>query len=690
MHVLFLLLSFISAFLLFQVQPVISKFILPWFGGSPGVWTTCMLFFQVVLFAGYAYAHAVVKLHPRTQKIVHTSLILLALLFLPIAPSNFWKPSGLEEPSMRILLLLLGTVGLPYFILSSTSPLTQVWFYHQFRDRSPWRLYALSNFGSLAALLTYPILIEPYFDVVLQTWIWSVGFILFAAISILLAKSGSMVVDRSVLTVTQLVEKNAHNDVSWWRRLLWVLLPMMASVLLLASTNHVCQDVAVIPFMWVIPLSLYLITFIFSVEFERYYVRPLFSLVAIGVIGYTALEKVFINRSPWNWDPTPNYLYDLGWSLGAMFLGALLCHAELARLKPRHSDLTAFYLHMSAGGALGGLLVSQLAPRVFVTYLEWPLALMGSFVVAIASLGVSIWRIRRRTIRLLLGSTLVGVGAFAVLFLADSTLKIDHRLERMRNFYGSINVDEDYDTGLESVYRTLTHGGIIHGMQNMADAHREEPVSYYGRTTGIGRALELLSKKEDAHVAIVGMGAGTVACYARPGQKWRFYEINPEIPRLARKHFTYLADAEKRGAKIETILGDARLMLERESDQRFDLLLLDAFSGDSIPVHLLTQQAFEIYRRHMKPNGIVVVHVTNSYLALAPVVQQQAEQLKWKTARFITEEEGDHDATDYIWMTDNEKVIQNISADEPANEEPVDVPLWTDKRYDLFRILMLK
>lgn len=690
MHVLFLLLSFISAFLLFQVQPLISKFILPWFGGSPAVWTTCMLFFQVVLFVGYAYAHAVVKLAPRVQKWLHTGLVLLSLIFLPIAPGDFWKPSGLEEPSIRILLLLLGTVGLPYFILSSTSPLTQVWFCRRFQDRSPWRLYALSNVGSLVALLTYPVLIEPYFDVVLQTWVWSFGFILFAVISILLAKRGSLPAEPTAITATQQIDKSDHIPVPWWQRLLWILLPMMASVLLLASTNHVCQDIAVIPFMWVIPLSLYLLTFIISFEFENYYVRPLFSLLAIGVIGTTALEKVIANLPSWSWDPTPNYLYDLAWSFGAMFLGALLCHAELARLKPRRSGLTVFYLCLSAGGALGGLLVSQLAPRIFVTYLEWPLALICGFVVAVVALGVSIWKTCARTIRLLLCSAVAGLGVFSVAFLAESTLKVDHRLERTRNFYGAVNVDEDYDTGLESTYRTLTHGGIIHGMQNIADAHREEPVTYYGPTTGIGQSLAALSEKQDAHVAIVGMGAGTVACYARPGQRWRFYEINPEIPRLARKHFTYLADAEKRGAKIETILGDARLMLDREEHQQFDLLLLDAFSGDSIPVHLLTQEAFEIYRRHMKPNGIIVVHITNTYLALAPVVLKQAQIMKWKTARVITEEDGDHDATDYICMTQNQAFIQKVMVDEPAHQEPVNVPLWTDKRYDLFRILMLK
>jgi hypothetical protein len=273
--------------------------------------------------------------------------------------------------------------------------------------------------------------------------------------------------------------------------------------------------------------------------------------------------------------------------------------------------------------------------------------------------------------------------------LQRQTLAVDERLERVRNFYGAVNVDEDWDDGLENTYRTLTHGGIIHGMQNMGAAYREEPVTYYGRQTGIGKALENIRGRADARVAIVGMGAGTAACYAQAGQQWRFYEINPEIPRLARKHFTYLADAERRDAKVTTILGDARLMLEREPAQGFDVLLLDAFSGDAIPVHLLTQEAFAIYRRHMKPEGVIVVHVTNSYLALAPVVEGLAADMGWKTARVFTEEDGDHDSTDYLLLARTDDFLKTISVDQPENQEPESIPLWTDRRHNLFEILML-
>ncbi len=779
MYLLFSLLSLLSAFLLFQVQPVISKFILPWFGGSPGVWTTCMLFFQVVLFGGYAYAHGLSRLRPRAQWLVHSALILGALAFLPIVPGDFWKPVGGEPPVGRILLLLLGTVGLPYFVLSSTSPLTQVWFTRAMPGRSPWRLYALSNLGSLAALLSYPSLIEPVWDVTTQTWIWSAGFVAFAVMSLWLVKRTRHLAEAPA-TEAQPSAAEPVASPSWGRRLLWVILPAAASALLLATTNHVSQDVAVVPFMWVVPLSLYLLSFIICFEHERWYASWAWALPTMAVLFVTALGKKLTLTA----EPMPNYLFALGWSFAAVFLACMVCHGELARLKPKAGHLTEFYLLMSLGGALGGLLVSLVAPRVFVTYLEWPLGLILCFVIAWLAWAAWVWRTglkrlvltlsalvlaglamfwlagrhvapeadkttwhstlaeilagivksfggwasslpetTRRALEALDSARAMSAGAAAgivILLLAwlvyrrprravhfliilislifgilgfhrlqRQTLAVDDRLERVRNFYGAVNVDEDWDDGLENTYRTLTHGGIIHGMQNMGAAYRQEPVTYYGHQTGIGKALDNLKGRADARVAIVGMGAGTTACYAKAGQQWRFYEINPEIPRLARKHFTYLADAESRGAKVNTVLGDARLMLEREPDQGFDVLLLDAFSGDAIPVHLLTQEAFAIYRRHMKPDGVIAVHVTNTYLALAPVVESLAADMGWKTTRVITEEDGDHDSTDYILLARGDDFLKTIPADQPENQEPKSVPLWTDRRHNLFEILML-
>lgn len=688
------LLSLLSAFLLFQVQPVISKFILPWFGGSPGVWTTCMVFFQCVLFAGYAYAHALTRLRPRTQAVLHTLLMLAALALLPIAPGDAWKPAGDEDPAGRILLLLLATVGLPYFILSSTSPLTQVWFTRMVPGGTPWRLYALSNVGSLAALLSYPFFFEPLLDVGTQTWLWSGAFVVFALLSIALvwrASRADAAPDTPAGEKTGVLVQApaaASAPVLWRHRLLWVVLPALASAMLLATTNHVCQDVAVVPFMWVVPLSLYLLTFIICFEHERWYVRGLWAGLGLVVIFITAAEvplglKLGI-------DFTPNYLAEIAWCFSALFLACMVCHGELARLKPAPERLTEFYLLMSAGGALGGMAVSLVAPRVFVTFMEWPLGLIACVMAAGAALLGAAVMLPNTQARIVLGALVLGVTGAMCAYLTEKTTSVSQRLERVRNFYGVMDVDSDYDSGLDSEYHTLTHGGIVHGMQNLSDAYRQEPVTYYGRETGIGKALTSLKDRPDAHVGVVGLGAGTVACYAQAAQSYRFYDINPDVVRLARKHFTYLADAERRGATVDTVIGDARLMLEREPNQQFDLLLLDAFSGDAIPMHLLTREAFQIYQRHMKPGGIIAVHVTNSYLILAPVVEKQAEALGWRTTRLITEEDGDDDSTDYVLITQNEDFLKNHPADSPIDEPVVQVPLWTDRYHNLFQILLME
>jgi SAM-dependent methyltransferase len=689
-------LSLLSAFLLFQIQPVISKFILPWFGGSPGVWTTCMVFFQVLLFGGYAYAHFIARLQPRWQAIIHTTLIIGAFVLLPIAPAETWKPTGNEDPAGQILLILLGTVGLPYFILSSTSPLTQVWFTRAIPGGSPWRLYALSNVGSLVALISYPFFFEPRMDVITQTKLWSVGFAVFGLLSLLLAWRSSRNSDAQQSNEKQLAAKKTDllvaESLPWLRRAMWIFLPALASVMLLATTNHVCQDVAVVPFMWVIPLSLYLLTFIICFEHERWYRRWIWAALALLVIFITAggndllgdfTKKMLGHRV----DLIPNYRYEVTWCFSAMFLACMVCHGELGRLKPAPARLTEFYLCMSAGGAIGGMLVSLVAPRVFVTFMEWPLGLILCLIVATVVCVSSASQLHRRALRFAVrGGLLVLIGS-AVVWLALTNMEIPDRLERVRNFYGTVNVREGYDSLIDSDYRILTHGGTQHGMQNMAAAYKAEPITYYGRQTGIGKALDSLHDLSNAKVGVVGLGTGTVACYAQKGQSYRFYEINPEVVRMARKYFTYLDDAEQRGASVTMIIGDARLTLEHEPDQQFDVILLDAFSGDAIPMHLLTREAFQIYRRHMKPDGIIAVHVTNSYLQLFPVVEKQAAALGWSSPRISTEKNGDHYSTDYAMVTQNQTFLQNNPTQIDPKDPVLDVPLWTDRYHNLFQIM---
>ena len=690
-------LSLLSAFLLFQVQPLISKFILPWFGGSPGVWTTCMLFFQVVLFGGYAYAHGLTRLPRRWQGLVHGVLVLGALACLPITPDAGWKPVGDEDPAGRILLLLGATVGLPYFVLSSTSPLVQVWFTRATGGGNPWRLYALSNVGSLAALLSYPFFFEVRWDVTGQTWLWSGAFLVFAALSMAIAwrdrQAGSVEAAAGEVRVAE------EQPVRWWQRVLWLGLPALASVLLLATTNHVCQDVAVIPFLWVVPLSLYLITFIICFEHERWYRPALWAGPALGLVFlaavYHGLDWTSGSAVPlpfglkWEmpWTIEITYKLELAICFGAMFFGVMVCHGELTRVKPSPRHLTEFYLMMSAGGALGGLLVSLVAPRVFDSYREWPLGLMAVFGVAALVVTREAWRVRRRWLRAPLVLAAGVVLAAGPLLMRAWSPAVEARLERVRNFYGVVSVAEDYDYETDMPWRSLFHGGIMHGMQNMEPPLSEEPYSYYGEHTGVGRALLKAKAKPDARVGVVGMGTATALCYGQKGHVWRFYEINPEVVRLARDYFSYIRDYEQRGGRLEVVVGDGRLALEKEEGQRFDVLLLDAFSGDSVPMHLLTREAFEIYQRHMQPDGIIVVNCTNRYIALASVIHQIAKELNYGFTRIGTDLEGDHEITDYVMLTRDEAFLKANPPESPFDEVLLDVSLWTDRRHNLFEIL---
>ncbi len=678
-------LSLLSAFLLFQVQPVISKFILPWFGGSPGVWTTSMLFFQVLLFAGYAYAHGLTRLPRRWQWMLHGALVLAAVCALPIEPDIKWKPNGDEDPVGRILLVLLATVALPFFVLSSTSPLVQVWCSRAGENRNPWRLYALSNLGSLAALLSYPFWFEPRWDVVDQTRMWSVAFVAFALLSWHAAHRDS----RTLPAEPAADEEAASTAVppSIWLRCLWVALPAVASVLLLATTNHLCQDVAVIPFLWVLPLALYLLTFIICFERARWYVRPLLAPLAMLAL-FAAGTHESLKEVAWlHLNLTPGFQQEIALISAAMFLGCMVCHGELVRLKPHPTHLTEFYLLMSAGGAAGGLFVSLAAPRLFKTYAEWPLALGVTYILAVIVLLRVVWVARAWWRRVALVAIPAVAIALGLSFAELATPKAQPALETVRSFYGVVSVLEETDKK-GAAWRTLYHGSIIHGYQFLAPEWRNEPLSYYGRDTGIGRALLTLKGRPGARVGVVGMGSGTVAAYGERGQVFRFYDINPDMVRIARQHFYFLEEMETRGGTIEIAIGDARQNLEREPAQRFDVMLLDAFSGDAVPVHLLTREAFQVYLRHLNPGGIIAVHVSNRYLALAPVIESLAISIPMKTTRISTPLEGFHENSSYVLVTNNEAFLTATPGEPAAANEPMEPAPWTDKRSNLFEIFL--
>jgi len=674
---------FVSAFLLFQVQPIISKIILPWFGGSPAVWTTCMVFFQTALFTGYCYAHVSEKLfRPLTRLIVHLSLIGLALWTLPITPDAGWKPTADEPPTWRILCLLAATVGLPYFVLSSTGPLLQAWFTRALPGRSPYRLYALSNVGSLLALLSYPFYVEGAFAIGQQGQLWSAGFVLFAALCVVAALIDWMRHDKASVTSRAVAASDLAIKPTLTQRSLWLLLPAFASMMLLATTNHVCQDVAVIPFLWVVPLSLYLLSFIICFDHERWYVRQWFGLGAMATLGAVAGVDQLITGGH---GVAFSFTQELVLHFAALFFLCMVCHGELVRLKPDPKYVTEFYLLVSAGGALGGMFVSLAAPALFSTFFEWKLGLvLGCLLAAFVVLGSqpNSW-FRRRFY--------IVAPLLLVLFLGASAAsdakkaRCSDMLDVTRNFYGVVRVVERQKEVPQLHQRNFYSGRIVHGIQFFEPQLRRQPTAYFGPNTGVGRAFAHVKQNENIRVGVVGLGVGSLAAYARTGDYFRFYEINPDVPRFADKYFTFLSDCP---AETDVVLGDGRLSLQRESSQQFDLLVLDAFSGDAVPTHLLTREAFEIYLPHLKADSVLAVNISNRYLGLSPVVRGLAEEFGFKSVHLISKGDAPRGLFDAEWMllARDESVLATHRVDSEKDDDGPRV-LWTDDHSNLFEIL---
>jgi SAM-dependent methyltransferase len=660
---------FLSAFLLFQVQPLIAKMILPWFGGTAAVWTVCMLFFQLLLLAGYVYSHAYIRLRVPGRRYVHIALLVLAAATLPLAASAAWKPSGGEDPTWRILALLATSVGLPYFALSTTGPLVQAWYARSHEGAAPYRLFALSNLGSMLALLSYPLLVEPLLALGRQSAMWSAGFVVFALPCALLAWRGRG--EASVATADD-------DKPGLGLKLLWAGLAACASTLLLAFTAYMSLNIAAIPFLWVLPLALYLLSFVLCFEASGWYRRWLF--LPLLAAGLAAVCVTLTRSNPTIWALIPLYS-------ATLFVACMACHGELARAKPDPRHLTGFYLMVALGGASGGVLVGLLAPNVFHDLYELPLGMVALCLLVMLALlrdraSVFHWR-WRMPVRLVF---LAATAALAV-FLARtySSESFDTRLVA-RNFYGVLSV-RDSGEGPDAM-RVLSHGTIIHGKQFLEEDRRDWPTTYYGPTSGVGLALIDAHARGPVRVGVVGLGAGTLAAYGRTGDVFRFYDINPKVVELARTEFSFLKDSP---ARVEVALGDARLSLEREPPQNFDVLALDAFSSDAIPVHLLTVEAFRAYLRQLRPGGVLAVHISNRYLDLVPVVEQAALQLSLELRQVENE---DDDAvgvyrSDWLLLSTSPAAFESPLLKEAAERIIVTskVRLWTDDYSDLYRIL---
>jgi len=667
---LYALTIFLSAFLLFQVQPLIAKVILPWFGGSAAVWTICMLFFQLLLLAGYVYSHAWVRLRVPARRHIHIALLVLAAATLPLAASTAWKPEGGEDPTWRILGLLATSVGLPYFALSTTGPLVQAWYTRSHEGAAPYRLFALSNLGSMLALVSYPLAVEPLLTLGHQAAVWSFGFVLFAVACAMLAW-------RSKDAEAHHLAGDDAGAPGAGLQALWASLAACASLLLLAFTSHMTLNIAAIPFLWVLPLALYLLSFVLCFEASGWYRRWLFlPLLAAGLAGVC----VTLTRSnPSIWALIPLYS-------ATLFAACMVCHGELARSKPHPQHLTGFYLMLALGGAAGGVLVGLVAPNVFKDLYELPIGMLAlSLLVTAAllrdrsSLLHGRWGIPARIVFLALTAALA-----VALYRAYAENSADIRVTS-RNFYGVLNVS-DSGEGPEAM-RMLSHGTIVHGKQFLEPDRRDWPTSYYGPTSGIGLAILDARAHGALRVGVVGLGTGTIAAYGRAGDVFRFYEINSDVVDLARTEFSFLADTP---AKVEVALGDARLSMEREPPENFDVLALDAFSSDAIPVHLLTVEAFKTYLRHLKPGGVLAVHISNRYLDLVPVVQQAARHLSLEVRQ--VENDDDDDAgvyrSDWMLVSASPAAFEGQLLRESGRIDEVPrVKLWTDDYSDLYRIL---
>jgi spermidine synthase len=668
--ILFPVTIFLSAFLLFQVQPMIGRFVLPAFGGGPAVWTNCMLFFQSMLLAGYAYAHWLGgRKSPKSQSWIHLGLLAASLAFLPIARNaGLWSSPATGDPTGQILILLTASIGGPYLVLSATAPLLQRWFHATRPDDSPWGLYSLSNAGSFLALLSYPFVIEPALRMKTQTLIWSALFVVFVVLCGWVAwsfgKNGQ----------TQIVAEEAGNNdsLAWQDIALWIALSACTSVLLLATTSQVSQEVAVIPFLWVAPLALYLLSFVLTFAGGPWY--PRFAAAALGGILAPVTCGVL------NASVALSIVWQLLAYLGTLFVLCMLCHGELVRLRPKEKHLTGFYLAISLGGALGGVFAAVIAPRIFTDYVEFPLALAAACVLGflcwLRGGALQLWTSRNFSVRIPMMAMLVG----AITSLASGALSRSPGVDHRRNFYGVLRVSEINDEN--GARRMLTHGRTQHGTQFLDPVARLRATTYYGSHSGV--AIGITALPNPRRVAIVGLGAGTIAAWGREGDTYTFYEINPDVEAIARKWFTYLQDSK---AHTKVVLGDARIQLRQELEaghkHDYDFIAVDAFSSDAIPIHLLTAEAGDLYRDRLAPGGILALHISNRSINLEPVTRGLAKHLGWQARMVVglADPKIGESSSRWVLLTEKRETFENTNIRDTilgwgGPKEPV--VYWTD------------
>lgn len=670
--------AFLSAFLLFLIEPLAAKQILPVLGGSSAVWLTCLVFFQTTLLLGYLYAHWLTSLpNASLQRRIHLSALAAALLALLFAWLVRPALGNVDQPVFTIFRSLTRTIGLPFLLLASTSPLLQLWLAQREADPAGnpglvwFRLFALSNTGSLLALFAYPALFEPNLTLRLQRTIWAVGFVLFAILAFTLTTQS-----RGNSTPRAQDHEGAPSTPAA-QRWLWFLLPMAAAMQLAAVTSHITANIAAIPLLWVLPLAIYLITFILAFDRPSFYRRAVvvrILVVMLASLGY-ALSKA---------DSSLPITLTILFFLVECFIACLFCHAETYALRPqRASEATLFYLLIAAGGAMGTFLVGIAFPLLFSANYDLPIAFVATALFALIKTWSDGWPQR------LLWATATVL--LFVLCLALHRSYSQNSLVQVRNFYGGLRVTHSFAAAQQAPMRTLLHGSIQHGTQIFDPSFSHIPTTYYATDSGIGLALRFCCGTRPKHVGVIGLGTGTIAAYGNPGDRIRFYEINPQVEPIARNLFTYLRDSH---AAITITHGDARTSLASEPSQQFDVMAIDAFSGDAIPLHLLTREALQLYQRHLAPNGILAFHVSNQYLNLAPELALLAESAHLQVRTVITgssEPRGEFKA-EWVLMTANPAFFTQPELTGFADRISVKpgLRLWTDDYSSLLPILQSK
>ncbi|MFT5419575.1 MAG: hypothetical protein ACI9D5_000316 [Candidatus Endobugula sp.] len=676
---------FTSAFLVFQLQPIIARFILPWYGGTPAVWTTCMLFFQIGLLGGYAYAHVLARYVPLKKQVsVHLIFIALSFLTLPITPSLL---ESNHHQTLAILLLLFSTVGLPFILLSASAPLLQHWFSKVHPNQKTFRLYALSNTGSLLALVSYPFIVEPLVKLSQQTIYWSLLYGLF----FIFCFCSSWPILRQSFAEAINTDKHELHPPSWPTRLLWMLLAACGSIALLAITNQISKDVAVIPFLWVLPLSLYLISFIICFDRDSWYRR----IIWLPFLAMTIAALLYLLKYDY-YGGRVSLAYQAVIYCAAMFACCMVCHGEMVRKRPTENHLTLFYLYVALGGALGGVFVNVIAPLLFDGYWELHLVLLAVMIIASACL--------LNEKHLLSQSLRIGFSAAATTAIVISGYYLwDHKVYQedasilnIRDFYGVLHV-YDESIGKEDHYRSLYHGRTLHGEQWLHDSLKNKPSSYYGYNSGIGLAMTRHTSRLSSttyttplKAAMIGLGAGTMAAYGEPGDTFSFYEIDPNMEYLAKNYFSYLEDSK---ANNTVILGDGRLSLAKElqdsGSQQLDILALDAFSGDAIPMHLLTSEASDMYWKHLKENGILAIHLTNRHFDLTDIARQLALRAGKKAIYIVAYGDEYNNTSEWVLITSNVDFLKDkhVIEKQSAWEHSLNPIIWTDDFSNLFDVV---